>query len=133
MSVIHVQQYQIDEYWPKVEKLLADALSYSQGEMDVSQLRFSIARGMSSLFVAIEDGTVTGAAAVEFVNYPNFRSAVIMAIGGVGVVKHFEDFKQWLKFGGATKMEGCCRPSIVRLWRMKLGMKEAYTVMRGDL
>lgn len=133
MSVSHIQQFQLDAIWPQVEKFIQSALDTSQGEMNASQARYALARGLAELFVAHDGDNITGAALVEFVNYPNYRVANVIATGGRGMVKEAGEFKAWLKKGGATFVEGHCHEGVARLWESKLGMKRAYVVMRGEL
>jgi hypothetical protein len=133
MSVRHIQQFQLDTAWPLVSHFIKSALDTGQGEMDASQARYALAKGMAELFVAYDDENITGAALVEFVNYPNYRVANVIATGGRGMVKQADEFKAWLKQGGATCVEGHCHESVARLWESKLGMKRAYIVMRAEL
>ena len=133
MSVIHIQQYQLDEYWPQVLPYLERAMEHARGEMDCSQMRYMLSKGHGEMFVAKTEDKIDGAAVVEFRNYPNFRVANVIAVGGRGMVKHAEEFKAWLKMGGASYVEGHCYESISRLWESKLGMKKAYIIMRGAL
>jgi hypothetical protein len=133
MSVLHVQQYQLDNVWPQVEHFIADALSKGFGEMNASQGRYALVKGHAELFVAEVDGNITGAALVEFVNYPNYRIANVIATGGKGMVKEADEFRAWLKRGGASYIEGHCNDAVARLWESKLGMTKAYNVLRSKL
>lgn len=133
MPVIHVQQYQLDSYWPHILPMLEKAMVHAQGEMNCDQMRYMLTKGMGEMFVAQDGDKIDGVAVVEFINYPNFRVASVVAIGGKGVVRYWEDFKNWLRMGGASYVEGHCYDSISRLWESKLGMKKVYTIMRGEL
>lgn len=133
MSVQHVKQHELDAIWPQVSHYIKSALDTGQGEMTVEQARYAIAKGMAELFVLSTDDKINGAVLVEFMNYPNYRVANVIALGGKGVIKDWDEFKQWLKFGGASYIEGHCFDGVAKLWERKLGMTKAYTVMRGEL
>ncbi len=133
MSIVHVQQYQLDKYWPHVEKYIKDALDTGYGEMNEHHARLFISKGMSELFAIEEDEKITGAILVEFINYPNYRSANVISLGGKGVVKHWDEFKNWMRFGGASYVEGHCHKSMSRLMKSALGLEETYSIMRGKL
>jgi len=135
MSVHHIQQYQIDEIWPQIEKYITSALDTGQGEINASQVRYAVVKGMAELFVTYHNEKITGAVVVEFQNYPNYRLANVVAVGGRGVLigNNWKEFCLWLKKGGASYIEGHCHESVARLWKAKLGMRKVYTIMRGEL
>jgi hypothetical protein len=133
MPVFHTKQHELDAVWPHVAHYIKSALDTGHGEMTADQARYAIAKGMAELFILKTDDKINGAILVEFMNYPNYRVANVIALGGKGVVKDWAEFKQWLKFGGASYVEGHCFESVAKLWERKLGMKEAYKVMRAEL
>lgn len=133
MSVKHIQQYQLDSIFPQVEHFIKSALDKGLGEMNTSQARYALVKGLAELFVTYDGDKITGCGLVEFVNYPNYRIANVIATGGRGMVKEADEFKKWLKLGGASYVEGHCDDAVARLWESKLGMKKAYNVMRGEL
>jgi len=133
MSVHHVQQFQIDDLWPKAEKYVKSALDHNEGEMTIEQARFALTKSMVELFIFHEGDTPTGAALVEFINYANYRVANVIAVGGKGVIKDWDEFKGWMKQGGAKYVEGYCRDSVCKLWETKFNAKKAYTVMRSEI
>jgi len=126
MSVAHIQQYQLDAVWPYVDKFIQSALDTGQGEMNSSQARYALINGMAELFTSNDGDKITGCALVEFVNYPNYRVANVIATGGRGMVKEADEFYAWLKQGGASFVEGHCHEGVARLWESKLGFKRAY-------
>jgi len=125
----------LDEVWPQAAPLLNKALETSDGELDLSQLRLLVATGAARLVLGIRDGVVVGAAAVEFVQYPNYRVASVIAIGGVSLLAGRDVFQQlrvWAKTQGASKLQGYCSEAVARLWR-RFGMEQTYIVVRCDL
>jgi hypothetical protein len=129
----------LDEFWPKSEHYLEAGLGMSFGEMSVSQLRLLLAQGNANLIcLHNSEKQVVGAFAVQFINFPNYRLAHIISIGGQGLLNsgNANDvmllIKKWLKDQGATKLQGYCQPSRERLWR-KLGCTESYRVVRMEI
>jgi hypothetical protein len=117
--------------WPQIEKYVSSAIEYGHGDYTIDQIRLLINTGQWLLMVAIdEEGTVHGAAASSFLNYPNSRVAFITFIGGK-LISNQETFKQMsdiLKQHGATKIQGMARPSIARLWK-RYGFEERTTLV----
>ena len=76
MQVQQVPLQYVHAAWPKVERFIASALEYSQGEYTVDQAKVFIANGQWALFVAVDDNQeIQGAACVQFNNMPNDRVA----------------------------------------------------------
>lgn len=125
----YVQPYELDRVWDDVVPLLNRALQRCDGELDASQLRLLCVQGAALLFVARD-----GCAVVEMIRYPNYQVAHVVAIGGkfIGDREHYEAFKELLRQGGASKVQGWTTGGVTRLWK-RLGLRETYTVMRDDL
>jgi hypothetical protein len=117
--------------WPKVERFIASALEYSQGDYNMEHAKTYLAQGIWSLFVAVsDDGEVKGAACVQFNNRPNDRVAFVVAIGGKLMTNQdtWAQFTSILKANGATYVEGAARESIARLWT-RYGFEEKYRIV----
>jgi hypothetical protein len=82
----------------------------------------------------VKDGALVGAASVTFQNQRNARVAFVTAIGGKGLADReaAAQFFELLRRGGATRVAGAGRDSIVRLWA-QLGLKKKYAVFEGEL
>lgn len=131
MIVQQVPIQYIHAAWPKVERFVASALEYSDGEYLPEQARVFIANGQWALFVAVDDNQeIQGAACVQFNNMPNDRVAFVVAIGGklISSQDTWMQFTSILKANGATYVEGAARESIARLWT-RYGFKEKYRVV----
>lgn len=133
MSIRYVNVWELDKVWPTASPMVQIALDTGQGEMNADQARYALSKGLADLFICENDGQITGAVLVEFQNYPNYRLANVIATGGRGLVKEWEEFKRLLKTAGASYVEGHCHDSVARLWEMKLKMKKVYTIMRSEL
>lgn len=91
-------------------------------------------QGLAHLIVATR-GKPVGAAAVEFKDYPNFRAANVIAIGGKGMFADqtgFEALARFAKERGASRIEGYCPPAVARLWT-KFNFREAYRFVRREI
>lgn len=123
-----------EENWPVLAGLLDDALSHGEGELSADDIRQMVRDERVYLLVVIENGQILAAGAVEIVVYPRFKVANIIAVGGKRVFLRREELA-WVAMVardmGCAKVQTYCRPSMARLLG-KLGMREAYRVMRLD-
>lgn len=125
----------LDQEWPKVSPMLDSGFMYSEGELDISQLRMLCARGDAFIMVCMAEGQIIGALALEIVQYPNFRAANVISAGGRGIynAKYWEMLRAWLKDMGVSKVQGNCRPSVARLLKRMEGFRTAYELVRADI
>ena len=125
----------LDATWPVVGSLLDSAMSHSEGELNAEDVRQMVEDGHAFVLVIVQAGEIVAAGAVEVVGYPRYKVANIIAVGGKRVFLRRDEF-QWLcmvaRDMGCTKVQTYCRPSMARLLE-RLGMREAYRVMRCDL
>ena len=131
MKVDLVPTQLVHAVWPQVEAFVSSALEYSDGEYTIDQARQLVSSGQWAMFVAYdEDGSIKGAACVQFNNMPNDRVAFVVAIGGKLFTNPntWEQFVKILKAHGATYVEGAARESIAKLWT-RYGFKEKYRIV----
>lgn len=124
----------VQQAWNDVAPLLASAMVHVDGEYTLDQLKVMLVDGKQTLLVTVnEDNKIQTAFTVEWINYPNDKVAFITAIGGKTDVSGFNQFKDWVKSSGGTKIQGATFESVARLWKMKLGFKHKYTIMEYAL
>ena len=125
----------IHQYWHLAEPHLKRAIDVGNGEFSIDQLRQFVSQGNSVLLIIMDDdGKCHCAFTIQWVMYPNDRIAYITYIGGKTTHKCWEQFLTWVKNNGGTKVQGSTKlPGIVRLWRIKWGMKPKYTLMEYTL
>lgn len=124
----------VQQAWNDVAPLLASAMVHVDGEYTLDQLKVMLVDGKQTLLVTVnEDNKIQTAFTVEWINYPNDKVAFITAIGGKTDVNGFNQFKDWVKSSGGTKIQGATFESVARLWKMKLGFKHKYTIMEYAL
>jgi hypothetical protein len=119
MNVFPLNVAYLHQHWEEIAKYLNPALELSGvDEFTLDQMKVYIVNGNWTLFAAIEENKLCGAAVVTFSNYPNNRIAFVVAIGGkfVSSKETFSNFKVALKKFGATKIQGNARESVARLW-----------------
>lgn len=125
----------LDAQWGEVAGFLGAGLLCAEGELDLAQLRMLIATGRAQVFVMLADDVITGALAIEPVQYPNFRAANVISAGGKGIynAQFWALFQNWLKSMGYSKVQGYCPPTVARLLRRIKGFRTSYELVRADL
>ena len=135
MNVAPLNVAYLHQHWDEVAKYLQPALDLGGVEdFSLDQMKVYITNGNWTLFVVVEDGKLCGAVVVAFSNYPNNRIAFVTAIGGkfISSKETFEKFKVALKNMGATKIQGCARPSVARLWN-RIGFKSKQILVEQKI
>lgn len=129
VPITHIQQT-----WNDVKDMLAKAIDHSAGEYNLDQLKVMLVDGRQVLLVLVDDNEkIETAFTIEWINYPNDRVAFMTAIGGKTDVNAFDQFKQWVKASGGTKIQGAAFESVARLWKRKLGFENRYIIVEYAL
>lgn len=131
----YVEPDALDQIWGIVASFVERALKHSDGELTTDQVRLLLTQRFAHLFVGVRSEVIVGAMVVEFKQYPNYRVANIIAVGGDDMWLDrdmFDRFRTWAKNRGATKIETSCRPAIARLLETRCGMHQQYITMRAD-
>ena len=124
----------IQQTWHEVESMLDRALAHSAGEYNLDQLKLMLVDGKQVLLVLVNDNNeIETAFTVEWINYPNHRIAFLTAIGGKTDINAFNQFKEWVKVNGGTKIQGAAFESVARLWKKKLGFENRYIIVEYAL
>ena len=124
----------IQQTWHEVESMLDKALAHSAGEYNLDQLKLMLVDGKQVLLVLVNDNNeIETAFTVEWINYPNHRIAFLTAIGGKTDINAFNQFKEWVKVNGGTKIQGAAFESVARLWKKKLGFENRYIIVEYAL
>jgi len=124
----------VHDVWPFVEGFIKGGLEWGEDDYTIDQAKAFISRGDWMLLVAVEDGSVRGAAAVHIYNMPNYRTAFVVSIGGK-LVSNPDTFAQMcaiLKQFGASRVQGVARESIARLWK-RYGFRERYSLVEAKI
>lgn len=143
MKIQSVSTDLISQVWPKVEGFL-DAALRSVPDYDASSENYSLehikvflTQGRWQLVVASsDDGTIHGAATIEYINHPNARVAFLTCMGGKGIISTENRSKllNLLRSHGATKIEcATSKQSTIRLWSRWGGLTEKYRLLEASI
>lgn len=135
MPLYHINPRELPQVWGTVAPLLQKAIDINPEETSVEHVNYSIRKGETHLLVWDEPNVgITGAATVNFIDYPNERVAHVQLMGGKGIVKAhvFDEAKNWMRAYGATKAQCWCQDNLVPMYE-KMGMTNTHKVMRIGL
>ena len=135
MPLYCVDPRQLPQIWGKVAPLLQKAIDLDPSVVTIEQVEYAIRTGHTFLLIWDEPNEgVTGAATVEFIDYPRERVAHVNLMGGKGIVRDyvFKDAMNWMKLNGATKAQCWAAGSLVQMYE-KMGMTNTHQVMRIEL
>jgi hypothetical protein len=136
LSIQPVATQFVNQVWSDVEAFIKSAEEKSGAtEYNTEHIKVYLTTGQWMLLVAAdEEKTIHGAAAVNFINYPNDRVAFITAIGGK-LISNEDTYAQMcaiLKECGATKIQGMARESVARLWK-RFGFDERSILVEAKI
>jgi hypothetical protein len=136
MPLYHVPTNTLPQVWPVVAPLLQKAIDIDPELNDIKLVEYMVRTGQHHLLVweDPEDGKITGAATVAFIDHSMERVASVNLMGGKGIVRDhvFEDAKQYMRDMGATVAQCMCRSNLVPMYE-KMGMENTHQVMRIKL
>lgn len=135
MPLYHVNPAQLPQVWSVAAPLLQKAIDLDPSEVTIEQVEYAVRTGRTHLLVWEEpEKGITGAATVDFIDYPRQRVAHVNLMGGSGIVRQhvFDEAKNWMKSCGATIAQCWARGTLVDMYK-KMGMENTHQVMRVDL
>lgn len=120
----------IQQVWNEVEDMLAEAMKHSGGEYTLEHLKVMLVEGRQVLLVCADESMkIKCALTIEWINYPNDRVAFITAIGGKTCKNAWNQFLEWVKINGGTKIQGAAYESVARLWKRQYGFENRYIIV----
>ena len=135
MALYQVHPNELPKVWPIAAPMLQRAIDLDPDLITIEQVEYLVRTGRSFLLVWEEpEEGITGAAAVEFIDYPRYRVGHGTLLGGKSVVKPhvLQELIAWMKANGATIAQCWCRGELVPMYK-KMGMEETHHVMRMKL
>jgi hypothetical protein len=126
----------IHAVWPVVRGLLNTAVvNYDYADYDVEHLKVLLVKEFQVLFVVLKDEKIIGAFTVEIINYPNHRVAHTTTMGGKGLFDSntVNQYEEWCKANGVTKIRAYAQDAQARLFKMKLGLNAVTHVVEKTL
>ena len=136
MTLLVVPKEEIGGVWDTAAPMLQRAIDLDPAEYDINHVRSTLDSGAATLLVWLEDGAITGAVTVEFIQQPSRLIAHVTLMGGKGIVRThiFEEAQKWMRECGATVAQCWCLTggSLSKMYE-KMGMKNTHHVMRIEL
>jgi len=135
MPLHYIPPNQLPTVWDIAAPLLQKSIDTEPDFITIEQVEYAMRTGKMFLLVWEEpDEGITGAAAVEFIDYPRYRVGHGTLLGGKSVVKPhvLQELVAWMKTNGATVAQCWCRNELVPMYK-KMGMEETHHVMRMKL
>jgi len=131
MQVQVVAPEYIYQVWPNVESYFKRSEMFGVGDCTAEQLKLQLVSGALTLLVAVDNDTIKGACAMQLINLPNHRVAMITALGGKGIIDEetFDQVVSWAKHQGATKIRAWAKDAQARLYRQKVGLNTTTHVV----
>jgi len=118
------------EHWAEIERHIAPAMDFSP-DITMADVREAIFREQYHVVAVYRDEEMVGAVVYKI---QQETTAFILAMGGFWIAHAdgIEQFKDFLRYFGMTRMQGIARPSVARMWQ-RLGVRQVYTVMETEL
>ena len=135
MKLVHIPTHFVHQIWEKTSPFIANALEYAEDDYSVEQVKVYLSTGNWLLIAVVNElEEIVGALTVSFINFPNDRVAFINTIGGklITGTDTYSQLKNILKSFGATKVQGYCRDSMVRLWQ-RFGAKAGNRMVEEEI
>jgi hypothetical protein len=140
MKLFVIQSTHIHQVWHKVAPLLKEAITKSENEYTLDQLKMALVQGKQTLLVQMDEEApayleddseiISLALTIEWNDLPNDRIAFVSYISGTNTLEIWEELITWVKANGGTKLQGVTNnPAIVKLWDKQFNMKPIYTLM----
>ena len=138
LKVQHVETKYIQQMWPLVEPWFIPVFEKSLASTyySIDNLRDYLTCGEHTLIVASDDGGIIhGVISLQWLDFPKARIAFVAAIGGkfISSKETNQEFVNWVRAMGGTKIQGYAKESVARLWKNKLGYTPAHIVMELDV
>jgi len=135
MPLYEILPNSLPQVWPTVAPMLQRAIDLDPESITIEQVEYSVRTGSTFLIVWDEpDVGLTGAATVNFIDFPRYRVAHVGLMGGKAIVREhvFGEAMNWMRARGATKAQCWAQGTLVQMYE-KMGMKNTHQVMRIDL
>lgn len=135
MPLYQIAPAELPQVWPIAAPLLQKAIDLDPDLNKIEMIEYAVRTGRTFLLVWDEPGEgITGAAAVDIVDYPMERVAHGNLMGGKGIVRPhvIEELYKWMRMHGATTAQLWAKGTLVNMYE-KLGLQVTHQVMRIKL
>lgn len=133
MKLTPVPSTHIDLAWEDGASCLAEACAESGGEITGDQLRLLLSRGERTLVRMDHEGGVVGWGACRVDQLPNIRVLMVteLVAHNVGFEQFFAELKALARSLGCSRIRCAAKPAQARLYRMKCGFDQVYTILEA--
>lgn len=133
-AVVVLHPKAVVTHWATIKELLAPAMEFTNGELEVEDVLTLVTDGKAFLFGAVEAGRLLWVAACECVSYPQRTVLNVIAVGGrhlnTALSELWSEITGIAHTLGATAVRGAVRPSMERYFRrFAPDARKAYVVM----
>ena len=135
MPLYQIAPAELPQVWPVAAPLLQRAIDLDPDLNKIEMIEYAVRTGRTFLLVWDEPGEgITGAAAVDIVDYPMERVAHGNLMGGKAIVRPhvIEELYKWMRLHGATTAQLWAKGTLVNMYE-KLGLQVTHQVMRIKL
>lgn len=135
MPLYQIAPAELPQVWPVAAPLLQKAIDLDPDLNKIEMIEYAVRTGRTFLLVWDEPGEgITGAAAVDIIDYPMERVAHGNLMGGKGIVRPhvIEELYKWMRMHGATTAQLWAKGTLVNMYE-KLGLQVTHQVMRIKL
>jgi hypothetical protein len=135
MPLYQIAPAELPQVWPVAAPLLQKAIDLDPDLNKIEMIEYAVRTGRTFLLVWDEPGEgITGAAAVDIIDYPMERVAHGNLMGGKGIVRPhvIEELYKWMRLHGATTAQLWAKGTLVNMYE-KLGLQVTHQVMRIKL
>lgn len=135
MPLYQVHPNELPQVWPVAAPLLQRAIDLDPDLNKIELVEYAVRTGRTFLLVWEEPGEgITGAAAIDIIDYPMERVAHGNLMGGKGIVRPhvIEELYKWMRLHGATTAQLWAKGTLVNMYE-KLGLQVTHQVMRIKL
>lgn len=135
MPLYQVHPNELPQVWPVAAPLLQRAIDLDPDLNKIEMVEYAVRTGRTFLLVWEEPGEgITGAAAVDLIDYPMERVAHGNLMGGKAIVRPhvIEELYKWMRLHGATTAQLWAKGTLVNMYE-KLGLQVTHQVMRIKL
>jgi hypothetical protein len=135
MPLYQIRPNELPQVWPIAAPLLQKAIDLDPDLNKIEMIEYAVRTGRTFLVVWEEPGEgITGAAAIDIIDYPMERVAHGNLMGGKAIVRPhvIEELYKWMRLHGATTAQLWAKGTLVNMYE-KLGLQVTHQVMRIKL
>ena len=135
-QVYTVPKDKVCEVWEEASSLLNIAfLNDDNLDYGLEYLKEELVNGRQHLFLVVNNKEIVGAYTVEIIDYTNHRVALTTCMGGKNVFSKntVQQYEDWARLQGVTKIRAYAKKAQARLFRLKLGLQPVTSVVEKNL